>query len=106
MIIDPYVVGEGVIAPDPERLLPLQNFPPRDNLPSLKRVLGMFAYYAKWIPQFADKICPLAHKHFPPGIEAMNAFELLKEELAKATLNAEFEFFYFIFLLLLLLLLF
>ena len=45
----------------------------------------MFTYYAKWIPQFADKIRPLAdNKHFPPGIEALNAFELLKEELAKS----------------------
>ena len=38
-----YVVGKGTIAPDPERLKPLQNFPPPANTKSLQRVLGMFA---------------------------------------------------------------
>ena len=84
-----YVVGKGVIAPDPERFQPFQKVPLPENLRSLKRVLGMFAYYAKWIPSFADKIRPLADsKHFPQGTDATNAFKMLKEELAKAALQA------------------
>ena len=46
--------------PDQERLRPLKEFPPPENPQSLKRVLGMFAYYAKWIPNFSDKMQPLS----------------------------------------------
>ena len=44
-----YLVGNGVIKPDPERLRPLKELPPPVDSKSLKRVLGLFAYYAKWI---------------------------------------------------------
>ena len=61
-----YVVGNGEAKPDPERLRPLLDFPPPSNFKLLRRVLGMFAYYAKWIDCFADKIRPLADaKVFP-----------------------------------------
>ena len=42
-----YLVGNGVIKPDPERLRSLKELPPPVDLKSLKRVLGLFAYYAK-----------------------------------------------------------
>ena len=42
----------GTIMPDPERLNPLQEFLPPKNLPSHRRVLGMFVYYAKWMLDF------------------------------------------------------
>ena len=51
---------------------PLKEFPPPADLRSLRRVLGMFAYYAKWIYRFADKIRPLA---------ASKALPLCKEAL-------------------------
>ena len=51
-----YVVGNKCIKPDPERMKPLLNIPPPDNFKALRRVLGMFAYYAKWISSFADKV--------------------------------------------------
>ena len=51
-----YCVGNGLIKPDQERLRPLWSLPPPCNFKSLKRVLGLFAYYAKWIPEFSDKI--------------------------------------------------
>ena len=44
-----YVVGNKCIEPDPDRMKPLLNLPPPDNFKALRRVLGMFAYYAKWI---------------------------------------------------------
>ena len=47
-----YCIGNGIIKPDPENLRALQELPPPENLPSLQRALGMFAYYAKCIPQF------------------------------------------------------
>ena len=59
-----YRVGNGVIAPDEERLRPLQDFPPPESIRSLRRVIGMFAYYAKWMPNFSDKIRPLTHASY------------------------------------------
>ena len=48
----------------------------------------MFAYYAKWIYDFATKIRPLADaKQFPLEGDALNAFVLIKTELSKATLQ-------------------
>ena len=54
-----YCVGDGIIKPDQERLRLLQDYPPPTNVGSLRRVVDMFAYYAKWIPNFSDKIQPL-----------------------------------------------
>ena len=51
-----YFVGNGIIKPDPERLRPLEQLPPPTNSKSLKQVLGLFAYYKKWIKQFSEKI--------------------------------------------------
>ena len=51
-----YCVGDAVIKPDQERLRPLQDYPPPTNVGSLRRVVGMFVYYAKGIPNFSDKL--------------------------------------------------
>ncbi|XP_046841983.1 uncharacterized protein LOC124436099 [Xenia sp. Carnegie-2017] len=84
-----YCVGNGVIAPDQERLRPLKSFPPTENSKSLKRVIGMFAYYAKWIPNYYDKVQPLLQTtSFPLDGDAQNAFTMLKEELQKASLHS------------------
>ena len=85
-----YIVGNMVIKPDPERMRPLLDFPPPNNMNALRRVLGMFAYYAKWIFDFAEKKKrPLADaKHFPLKCDALNAFVLLKTELSNATLQS------------------
>ena len=61
-----YQVGNGIIKPDVDRLRPLQELPPPANLKSLRRTMGMFAYYAKWIHHFSDKIKPLVNvQSFP-----------------------------------------
>ena len=41
-----YLVGNEIIKPDSERLRPSEQLPPPTNSKSLKRVLGLFAYYA------------------------------------------------------------
>ena len=77
-----YVVENGLIIPDPERLRPLKDFPFPVNSKQLKSVLGMFAYYAEWIDRFTDKVRPLANaKVFPTSkdIKALQAFQLLKQ---------------------------
>jgi len=49
----------------------------------------MFAYYAKWIPNFSDKIQPLVNAtFFPLNKSALSAFKLLKNELERATLHS------------------
>ena len=84
-----YVVGNKCIKPDSEGMKPLLKLPPPDNFKALRRVLGMFAYYAKGISSFADKVRPLAEcKSFPVTDNALKSFELLKTELAKAALRS------------------
>ena len=52
-------------------------------------VVGMFADYAKWIPNFPDKIQPLVNAtSFPLDGSALPAFDLLKKELERATLQS------------------
>ena len=84
-----YEVCHSLIKPDPERLRPFKEFPPPTNFKLLHRVLGMFAYYAKWINCFADKIRPLADvKSFPLNAKALEAFNVLKSNLENATLKS------------------
>ena len=82
-----YLIGNDVIKPDPDRLRPLQELPPPTSVCSLRRSLSMFAYYAKWIPDFSEKIKPLTStQSFPLSQSALNAFTILKKELAAASL--------------------
>ena len=55
----------------------------------LKRVCGMFAYYARWIPNFSQTARPLLLvSHFPLGPEAERAFAELMSDLGNANLDA------------------
>ena len=82
-----YLVSHGEIKPDPERLLPLRNLAPPVDLVSQRRVVGMFAYYSRWIPRYSEKIRPLStNETFPLQAESLNAFQSLREEIAAATL--------------------
>ena len=47
-----YCMGKGQIKPDPERLKVLLDLPLPNNKKALQKALGLFAYYAKWIPDF------------------------------------------------------
>ena len=84
-----YDVGNITIKPDPERMRPLQDFPVPCNNNALRRVLGMFAYYARWIDSFATKVRPLAEaKMFPLTGSALATFVSLKSELRKSALQS------------------
>ena len=54
-----YLPSKGSIKPDPNCLKPLQKFPTLNILAEQCCIVGMFAYYGKWIPKFSDRICPL-----------------------------------------------
>ena len=61
-----YKICDGTLQPDPEHLRPLLQMPPSSDSKQLKRCIGMFAYYAKWIFNYSSKICPLVeNKQFP-----------------------------------------
>ena len=91
-----YLVKQGEIRPDPDRLKALLELPIPTNTKSLQRVLGFFAYYSQWIPNHAEKSVPLnkvlKEKHFKMTQEAINAFNILKkcvENSVKATIDEE-----------------
>ena len=79
------VIEKGEIRPDPERMRPLEALPPPHNPKSLKRCMGFFSYYSKWIPDFSEKVRPLAKTTtFPISQEALNAIEQMKKDIKNA----------------------
>ena len=87
-----YEIMSGTLKPDPERIKPILEIPVPDNLKSLRRVVGMFSYYAQWIPKYSDKIKPLVSaKQFPLTDEAVKAFEDLRKTLTEITLSVNDE---------------
>ena len=70
-------------------LAPLNDLPVPNNAATLKRTLGMFSYYSQWVPRFSDQICPLTNNpDFPLSKEAIQAFNDLKRDIAKASLSS------------------
>ena len=83
-----YYISREIIKPDPKRLCPLKELPPPENFKSAKRTLGMFAYYAKWIHNFSDKIQPLVENiKFPLETKALKAFKQIKQEVEVTALK-------------------
>ena len=52
-----YCISHNSLQTDPHHLTPLLNLPPPADPKSLKRIIGMFSYYVKWIYEFSDKKC-------------------------------------------------
>ena len=83
------VISKGTIKPDPERLRPLKELPPPQNIAAQHRVIGMFSYYNKWIPKFSEKIRPLIqNKQFPISESALQTFEQLKLDIENSVIYA------------------
>jgi len=81
-------MGYGVMKTDPERLKPLHELPPPTSKKALQRAMGLFAYYAKWIPCFSDKIPSLkAVTTFPLDERCLNGFQLLKRCIGNGALQ-------------------
>ena len=50
--------------------------------------MGIFAYYAQWVPCFSEKIKPfIATKEFPLREEALQALKTLKQDLTSDAFN-------------------
>jgi len=71
-----YRVSHGLVKPDPERLRPLMELHVPQNHRELKRCLGMFAYYDRWIKNYSGEVKPLTIKSvaFPSSHDALAAF--------------------------------
>ena len=83
------VISKGTIKPDPERLHPLKELPPPQNIAAQRHVIGMFSYYSKWIPKFSEKIRPLIqNKQFPISESALQTFEQLKLDIENSVIYA------------------
>ena len=87
LILD-YKIGFGYIKPDPDRVQPLFDLPLPQSTKELQRMIGLFAYYARWIPSYSEKVRPLIKSQsFPLTEEAILAIKTLKDTLASATLQ-------------------
>ena len=83
-----YRISNGQLQPDPERLRPLLEYPVPQNIKSLQRCIGLFAYYSKWVSNYSSKIRPLIEcTSFPLSSEASEAFRQLKDDIAKSAVK-------------------
>ncbi|XP_046855910.1 uncharacterized protein LOC124449011 [Xenia sp. Carnegie-2017] len=83
------VVSQGEIKPDPERLKPLRELPAPRDAKAQRRVIGLFSYYSQWIKDFSTKIRPLSHNlAFPLSNDALQAFDLLKNDIENAVVGS------------------
>ena len=84
------IVGAGSKRPDPSRIKTLMDFPNLENSSQLKRLLGFFAYNAKWIADYSNKVAPLlaAQKQlaFPLNQASRLAIATLENKVASAVL--------------------
>ncbi|XP_026317739.1 uncharacterized protein K02A2.6-like [Hyposmocoma kahamanoa] len=84
-----YNIEDNIIKPDADRLRPLLNLPPPSDLSSLRRVIGMFAHYSKWISNFSEKVHDLTNARiFPLSDNLVKNFNVLKSDIAKSSIHA------------------
>ena len=84
------------IKQEPAKLKAMTEMPRPRDVPELKRALGMFSYYRKFVPQFAIVAEPLTRltrkKHkFEWGDEQDNAFKEIISQLKKNSTLAHFD---------------
>ena len=83
-----YRISHNSIKPDPDILALLLYLLVPEEPKSLKRMIGMFCYYAMWINNFLDKIHVLNNvTKFPLNETQKNVFEDLKLELASTAMQ-------------------
>ena len=81
--------------PDPTRYQTLLDLTIPRTLKQLNRIIGLFAYYAKWIPNCTALTLPLTQdrdlttdSQFSLSIKAIEAIDKLKKLLVSASLAA------------------
>ena len=84
-----YEVSNQTLKPDQDRVKALHDMRPPQNMKDHQRVLGLFSYYAQWIPNYSETVKPLIGiTTFPWSSSAQQAFNTLKNTLSNATLHS------------------
>ena len=84
-----YQVCNGTLRSDPERVKSLLNMPVPTRKKELRRTMGLFTYYAQWLPRYSDRIKPLVDTvTFPLSENAVNCFRQLQNQRANSALKA------------------
>lgn len=89
-----YIVGNGELETDPEKISAVANYPRPSNVSELRRFLGFVGWYRRFVPRFASVAAPLTDllKHkctkFSWSEGQENAFITLKECLISAPILA------------------
>ena len=77
-----YIIENKTKRPNPERTQALKDIPVPTDSAQLQRTLGLFAYNAKWVPNYSNKIQPLLDslkQHaFPLDDSALNSLSTIK----------------------------
>lgn len=88
-----HIIGNRSIRPDPSRYQNLMDFPTPRTLAQLNRMIGLFAYYAKWLhncseltQSLTNSRATLSQTAILPD-EAIHAIKTLKEKLVNACLR-------------------
>lgn len=84
-----YIIGDGGIRTDPEKIVAIKQFPVPKNLKSLRSFMGLCGWYRKFVPNFASLSSALTDamttkRKFHLGEEALQAFEILKRKLSES----------------------
>ena len=85
-----YLIENNCLKPDPERLVPLDNYKEPENLKQLETLLGMVTYHSKFVYGFAEKINIIQtiknSKTFVWSAQAKQGFDLIKTKISKSFL--------------------
>ena len=82
-----YRITYQTINSDPDRVQPLLKTPVPKTSKDLQLLVGLFAFYARWVPNYSGRIRPLIQSSsFPLDNDVVTAIEKLKQILAFAAL--------------------
>ena len=83
-------IEKGGKRPDPARLKALTDYPVPTTTMQLRRLIGFFAYYAKWVKDYSNKVKPLLcafqNKLLPLSADSVKANTYLKSSNSSASL--------------------
>lgn len=83
-----YKISEKGLATDPDKVKPILEYPPPQNVKELRRFLGMCSWYRRFIPSFTQVANPLSmllrkQQKWVWNESQQKAFEVLKDCLTK-----------------------
>lgn len=84
-----HIIGYGTIKTDPDKVIAIRDFPLPTSVKQLRRFLGTWGWYMRFVRNFASLSAPLTDmlqkaRKYTWFEEAKNAFELLKKALCSA----------------------